>query len=234
MSPHLFCGYFSLCKESWTDPFVCRSSKRSWRATRCCQRAACWLRFPEDQRAFWSCSQPTPGCEEAQQPMPALDFRRTSLNATTSDLKAETAKTDPARQSRLLTSLFLPNPTSSTFISVQSWQFFHPFLPSSRQHVHSVICTLSLTARPPHAPFTVTLNPFRNVHYCLWVIQSAVRLVVCVADERVWNVPPMVSLMCVLLTMELVEGAPRNCSRTNSSGGYITENLGGSWAKFID
>lgn len=73
---------------------------------------------------------------------------------------------------------------------------------------------MSLTKLPPPTrQFPVTLYPLppHLLCFCLWVIQSAVCLVVCVTEERVWNVPLVVSVMCVLL-MELVEDASRHWS----------------------
>lgn len=61
-------------------------SKSSWGTRTCWQRAACWSQFPEAQCCLGGCSQPTPRCPEAQQPMPALDFWRTSLSSVTAGL----------------------------------------------------------------------------------------------------------------------------------------------------
>lgn len=61
-------------------------SKSSWGTRTCWQRAACWSQFPEAQRCLRGFSQSARRCQEAQQPMPALDLRRTSLSTVTSDL----------------------------------------------------------------------------------------------------------------------------------------------------
>lgn len=189
-------------------------SESSWGPRRCCQKAASWSQFPEDQRCFWSCSQSTSSCEEAQQPMPALDFWSTSLNATTSELYAETAQTDhlPPFLFVLHTSLSCPTPllplppSSLESASIP---------PSPRQYVHSIICTLSLTElpSPPLANFLTLSTP--HPQHTLLSLSDTV--------ERVWNVPQVVSVMCVLL-MELVGDASRNWSRTRH--GFSWRNFG--------
>lgn len=159
--------------ECWPALDLLLASEHRWRTTRCCQREACWWQFPEEGRGFQCWSQPTPCCEEAQQRMSALDFWRTSLNATTSDLSADTAKTQPLAQ--LLTSLLLANPTAAS-MSVQSGQFGLPsfYFLSPRQHVHIKICTFSLTL-PLLYPSLMTLStPSHKVPCCLWVMESAV------------------------------------------------------------
>lgn len=108
----------------------------------------------------------------------------------------------------------IPTPTSSPQTSVQPRECFHPPL-------HRAIrAPYNLHLEPYHTLFTPSpiychslSPPSHHTCYCLWVIQSAVCLVVCVTEEGVRNVPLVVSVTCVLL-MELVEDAPRHWSQT--------------------
>lgn len=103
---------------------------------------------------------------------------------------------------------------TSAFTSVQPWECFRPSL------LQAICAQYNLHLEPYQTPFTPLANylslstPSQHMYYCPWVTQSAVCLVVCVTEERVWNVPLVASVMCVLL-MELVEDAPRHWSQTS-------------------
>lgn len=90
-------------------------SNSSWGTRTRWQRAACWSRFPEAR----SCSQSTRRCQEAQQPMPALDFCWTSLSTVTSDLH-QTAHTSLFPSTPPLSGLQGASIPPSTPISFQS------------------------------------------------------------------------------------------------------------------
>lgn len=70
----------------WSNDLSGCVSKSSWGTRTRWQRPACWSQFPEARSCSRSCSQSTHRCQEAQQPMSALDFCRTSLSTVTSDL----------------------------------------------------------------------------------------------------------------------------------------------------
>lgn len=141
---------------------------------------------------------------------------KTSLNATTSDLYAETARpnTPLSRPPALHTSLSCPLRPS---LLSSLWECFHLSLlqaTCAQYHLHLE------PYQTPSSPLRSSLPlsaPSHNMHRCLWVMRSAVCLVVCVTEERVRHVPLVVLVMCVPL-MELIEDAPGHWSRISRFG----------------
>lgn len=221
MSPHSSSVVWLSCRvlDVEAASSVLFASERRWRATRCCQREACWWRSPEDGRGFRCGSLPTPCCEEAQQRMSALRLLKNQPQRRHLWPQCWHSQ-DPAPTPQLLTSLVPSNPHRRLHVRpVRAAQASVLSSLSPRQHVHKKICTSRLTLPFPTVPSLTSLSTPRPLEFPAvfewWSRQNAS---LCVwQTESYWNVPPMVLLMVVLMLMELVEGASRNWSRSRSA-----------------